>query len=261
LSTAHRKPRDLGGIIEEAFKVYKSNFLPLIAIAALVEVPLLLIGLLVGPITSADDPGYWDAGKAGLAMLGAIVISVSSLILYSLQGGAFTHAIAEQYTGRHIDIIKSYAFALRRVVNLLGAVLLALVACVAMSITVIGIPFAIYFGVRWAFILQAVILEGKDPMAALSRSSYLVKNLWWRVFGIIIVMLLIGAVISVTLQFTIGFIPLLGDYLVAVLVTPIVITCSTILYYDMVFRKEGPTVVLVPEEPNQDPDPASPHQL
>ncbi|MFC1926495.1 glycerophosphoryl diester phosphodiesterase membrane domain-containing protein [Chloroflexota bacterium] len=257
MSTTQIKPRDLGGIIEETFKVYASNFLPLIAIAAIVEIPLLLIGLLVGPITSAEDPGYWDAGKVGLAMLGVIVISVFSFILYPLEQGAFIHAILEQYTNRQIDIIKSYAFALRRIINLLGASLLALVACAAMFITVIGIPLAIYFGVRWAFILQAVILEGKEPMAALSRSSYLVKNSWWRVFGIIIVMLLIGAVISVTLQFTIGFIPLLGDYLVAILVAPIVITCSTILYYDLVFRKEGPAVELMPEEPDQDLAPPS----
>jgi len=249
----HLKQRDLGGIIEEAFKVYKSNLLPLIAIAAIVEIPLLLIELLVGPITSAEGPGYWDAGKIGLSLFGTIVISVSSFILYIIQDGAFIHAITEQYARRNIDIIKSYAFALRRIINLLGASLLALIALVAMCITVIGIPLAIYFAIRWAFIAQAVILEGKDPREALSRSSKLVKNSWWRVFGIIIVVFFILAAISAILGFTIGFIPLIGASMVAVVSAPIYAACSTILYYDLVFRKEGSAVELMPEEINQDP--------
>ena len=64
--------------------------------------------------------------------------------------------------------------------SLIGAMVLATLAILAMSITLVGIPFAIYFGIRWAFIWQAALLEGCGAKDALSRSSDLVRDNWWR---------------------------------------------------------------------------------
>ncbi len=118
---------------------------------------------------------------------------------------------------------------------MIGAQLLAGLAVFGMAITIIGIPFAIYFGIRWIFIWQAVMVEGVGARDALSRSSEAVKGDWWRVLGIAIVVGIIVWVISFVLQ----FIPTVGATIGAILSTPIGIIGATLLYYDLRVRKQG----------------------
>ena len=58
-------------------------------------------------------------------------------------------------------------------------------------------------------------------------------------FGILIVVGLIAGGIGGILGITLGFIPWIGQSLVTILVMPIGVIGSTLLYYDLVFRKEG----------------------
>ena len=101
--------------------------------------------------------------------------------------------------------------------------------------TVIGIPAAIYFGITWVFVWQVALLEGCGPRAALSRSSALVKESWWRVLGIMLLFGLIAGAISGVL----GMIPVLGSIVGAILSALVAIIGSTVLYYDLRVRKEG----------------------
>ena len=245
MTSTETKPRDLSNIVNETFKVYKANFIRLIAIVAIVEVILFAIGAIVStimdrrPVVPFWDWEEWVVGDVGLLIVSLVIILLSSFVLYSLMEGALIHAITEQYTKHPVEIVKAYTFAWRRIGALLGAMLLAGIAVIAMAITIIGIPFAVYFGIRWFGIAQAVILEAKSPREALSRSSDLVKNTWWRVFGILIVVGIIAGAIGSILGITVGLIPWIGQSLVTMLVMPIGVIGATLLYYDLVFRKEG----------------------
>ena len=129
---------------------------------------------------------------------------------------------------------------------MIGAQILAGLAILGMSITIVGIPFAIYFGVRWTFIWQAALLEGAGPRAALSRSSDVVNGDWWRVVGIIFVVgIIVGAISSV-----LSFIPIIGTIIGTILSTPIAIAGATLLYYDLRVRKEGYNLEALAEEVN-----------
>ncbi len=118
---------------------------------------------------------------------------------------------------------------------MLGATILAGLALLGMVITIIGIPFAIYFGIRWIFIWQAVMVEGVGARDALSRSSEAVKGDWWRVLGIAIV---VGIIVWV-IGFVVGLIPTVGSTIGVILSTPIGIIGATLLYYDLRVRKQG----------------------
>src|SRR2546426_12008281 len=37
------RPRDMGGILDQAFRLYRANFLPFLAVTAIVDVPALLL--------------------------------------------------------------------------------------------------------------------------------------------------------------------------------------------------------------------------
>ena len=64
-----------------------------------------------------------------------------------------------------------------------------------LTITVIGIPWAIRQLVRYQFLAQTTMLEGLRPTAALKRSSELVAGRW---FHTAVVVILLGALVSLT---------------------------------------------------------------
>ena len=233
-------PRDLGGILEETFRIYRRNFLRIAAIVVIIEVPLgILASVLVYALGMRFIPfieiveGTFEA--PALFIVTMIIFVVVSIVAYALIEGALIHAVSEQNLRQTISIGRAYRFALERLGAMLGAMILAGLALLVMSITIIGIPAAIYVGVRWTFIWQAALLEGLGPGAALSRSSDLVRGNWWRVLGIMFVVGIIAGAISAIL----GIMPIIGSIIGSILSTLVVVTGATLLYYDLRVRKEG----------------------
>jgi hypothetical protein len=232
-------PRDIGSIISDTFRIYGRNFLKLAAIAAIVQVIIyILTVILLIPFFMSSVVGGGSDLVAYLILIYSVIVIIYLVVTIAasvLMEGALIQAVSEQSLERSIGIGRAYGFAWKRFGSMLGATFLILLALVGMSITVIGIPFAVYFGVRWSFIVQAALLEGVGPRAALSRSSAIVKGNWWRVLGIMLVVYIIASVISVVL----AFIPVIGSIIGSILVTPIGITAAILLYYDLRFRESG----------------------
>ena len=105
-----------------------------------------------------------------------------------------------------------------------------------MAITIVGIPFAVYFGLRWYFMLQVSLLEDASPAEALRGSSELVAGNWWRVLGISIVLSLIVSAFT----FLPSFIPFIGPIIVNIVALPAYSIAKTALYIDLRTRAEGP---------------------
>jgi len=242
------KPRDLGDIVGETFRIYGRNFLRLIAIVAIVEGILGILGVVL--VSVFVLPAFMTEGKIGelvpIFILVGIIFIVLSIVAYALMEGALIHAVSEQNLRQTVSIGRAYRFAWRRLGAMIGAMILAGLAILGMSITIVGIPFAIYFGIRWIFIWQAALLEGAGPRAALSRSSDVVRGDWWRVVGIIFVVGIIVGAISAIL----GIIPIVGSIIGSILSTPIFIAAATLLYYDLRVRKEGYNLEALAEEVN-----------
>ncbi|MCJ7654786.1 MAG: hypothetical protein MUO97_05720 [Dehalococcoidia bacterium] len=251
-------PRDVGGILKETFTIYKNNFLRFAAIFAIVEVPLVIISFVLGVSRGFMGQGINDLpfSNAG-ATIKFIFFILMSFIATTLMNGALIHAISEQYLKRPVDIGRAYSFAGRRLGAMLGAYFLVMLAVLGLSITIIGIPAAIYFGIIWAFILQTVLLEGCGPGTALSHSSALAKNNWWRVFGIVLLLGLIVASIfyifnlpTIIWTFRSAFTstPMSTSLIIwqailqaigVIIAIPIGVTGATLLYFDLRVRKQG----------------------
>ena len=235
MTVAEMKPRDLGDIVGETFEIYRRNFLRLIVIVAIVEVILYLLSWVwLLPLVMTGE-----SIDVLVLFIVIAVILVVSFVAYALIEGALIHAVSEQSLGQTIGIGRAYRFAWRRLGAMIGAAILAGLAEIGMAITIIGIPAAIYFGVRWIFIWQAALFEGVGPRAALSRSSDLVRGNWWRVGGILFVVGIIAGAISWVLGLILGLIPVVGEIIGIILPTPIAITGATLLYYDLRVRREG----------------------
>jgi MFS family permease len=247
-------PRNFADILSETFRIYGRNFFRLLAIVAIVEVLLTIVAyFLPTPMGLEDMPQLIPQ-----LIIVSIILLVLQIVAYPWMQGALIHAVSEQNIRRPVGIGRAYRFAWRRLGSLIVAsilaalaigvlvalaILVALISSLAGPVTLIlllvFIPAAVYLAVRWTFFLQAALLEHLGPVAALSRSWDLVKGNWWRVFGIMLVV----SIIAVGISLILGLIPMLattplGSMLAVILATPIAVTASTLLYYDLRVRKE-----------------------
>ncbi len=185
-------PRNLGSIFKDTIRIYWAGFLGIVIIVALVQVPLSLLGVwsdsaMENVITDKfpnfnpgdpliDIPMVLEAFLSFLLIVGIILIAtwLTSIIMT----GALTHAVSGQLLGNPVVVGQAYSFAFSRFGAMLGASFLAGLAAILMAINIIGIPFAIFFAVRWFFVMQTASLERQGPLAALARSSNLVRDTW-----------------------------------------------------------------------------------
>lgn len=75
---------------------------------------------------------------------------------------------------------------------------------VAIAVGVLGAlataPLAIWLWVKFSLAPAAAVFEGQRPVAALRRSSQLVRGDWWRIFGISLLAVLMAAVAGYVIQ-------------------------------------------------------------
>ena len=258
LSTSPLGPKTLGGIFEGTFRVYGAGFLGIVIIVAVVQVPLSVLGFwfesllesamieLFGTFDPLDFDPSFDIPMI-IETLRPVIIVGGSLLIATwltsiLMAGALIYGVSGQILGRPIPVGRAYSFAVGRFGAMLGASFLAGLTVFLMAITIVGVPFAIYFGERWYFAYQTASLERCGPRAALARSSDLVQGNWWRIFVILLLMFILLAIANGIASGILGLIPSVGPILLvvfAVLFAPVLIIVQTLLYHDLRVRRDG----------------------
>jgi len=244
-------PRSLGAMLAETFRIYGGNSVRLLAIVAIVEIALRFMWSI--PDFSGLEPLLTEGKTQSLGRLIpiGIMLLVASIMGLSLMQGALIYAVSEQYLRGSIRIGRALRFAWERLASMAGAMLLAIFAVMGIVMVSIGFPVnsipktgylfvtagfcvSVYLLVCWSFILQVTLLEGLGPLAAISRSTSLVRNNWWRVLH----MTFAVGLITVAISLIIGALPTIGPALGNVLSTPVFVIGITLLYYDLRVRKE-----------------------
>jgi hypothetical protein len=143
------------------------------------------------------------------------------------------------------------------------------VAAIVVILTVVAIPVAVWIYVRYALSGPALMLESTSRSAAgssraigvfgaLRRSAELVRGSWWRLFGILLLILLIAGIISQVIsvpfalptfflddqpsesQFLLTLvISALGGIVAATITAPFTAAATALLYVDRRIRREG----------------------
>ena len=256
-------PKTLGQLIREAVQIYREKALPLIGIVAMAQIPLILLDSLI----SANELAFTELGLStiiGLAQY--VVLAILTAFAVILMYGAFVHAISRHVEGSEINVVRAYEVAWQKLRPLGGTGFLTALAILGMALTVIGIPLAVYFAVKWAFAVPVVMLENSGPRDSIKRSSYLVKGKWLRVAGVMglfgITWVLIGGLLSgvagLSIELALGLVtdnqPLIAQTvgivggLAWVAVTPLFLIGLTLVYWDLRVRKEGVDRETIAEE-------------
>ena len=270
-TTTSLQPMGFTDILDTIFSLYRNHFRLIFGICIVYFVLMLGLNLLSGiSIFFFSNSGSW-----GIVIGIPVITSWLTLLISLVSIGVLLFAGAQAYLGRQIATGTAFRQITRRFWSYLGSTLLYVLIVGLLVVTCIGIPFAIYFAVRWGFYAQAVLIEETSATNALRRSSELVKGTWWRVFGILFAIFLLAFMIQTILQFSLLFgfgltqaisgeggvlkmlerlfIPELTTWdglvnyiiqsfinsVVTSLMLPVGIIGSTLLYFDQRIRKEG----------------------
>ena len=250
--------RGLGDILNETFAVYGRRFKKLVALTAVVQVPLSIMTLLLALLFS-NDP----VASGALAVI-AVVVGIFSY-------GALVCAVGQHYVLDEVSVTGCYIRVLWRAVSIaMLAILVALLLMLVLAPLLFTSPdapsplvlFSLVFAVilivyllYQTFMLPAVIVEGYRFSGAMRRGFRLARGSELRVAGHLLVyglvafgmffvigvpfqlvsVLVSGEEVNLASQVTEAF----GLMVAGVLVAPVTVIAATLLYYDLRVRKEG----------------------
>jgi len=235
-----------GALLDRAFRLYANNFALLLGITAVAYVPLYGFMLLIQSSISGQI-------GAAASQLWVIVSQVLFIILWAsialpISVGAATYAISERYLGNDVTASQSLTRALSQLWTMSVAQISA-----GMRVMV-GFVLLIVPGVLWSIsymlIGPAIMIEGLKAGPSLKRSWQLVKGHRGKGFAVLLVINLlvvliglgVGSLAKMFLNLESSSGTIFGnaiDNLVSVVLTPLGVVASILLYYDLRIRKEG----------------------
>lgn len=235
------RPRDLGRVLDDAFRLYRERWRTLLALAALVVVPVELLALgvgfgwLWGPYD--DDMGVEELVAQGIAPWLVVTPLVTALT---------AHVVAASARGEDA----SAGAALRAVARVAAPLLIAMLlvaAGVIAGLAAFVVP-GIAVAVGWTVVAQSVLFEDRRGFAALRRSWGLVRGSWWWTFVVLLVVNVLVAVVSAVVILPLDAaareadsqaISLVGSMLTETLTLPLVAAAGTLVYFTLRAKEDG----------------------
>lgn len=240
-----RARRSFGQLVRTARRLYGRHWRVLLPVA-LIALPIIAgVNLLGGVLGGAH--GVSDAaGRSGVNLaLADLVETLARPVAEALVAAIVIVFLRELVNGGTARLGAAFGGVRARFWRVVLAQLLATLGILAMAITVVGIPFALWKLVGWAFVQQEVLFTDKSIRQSFRGSSELVRGRWWHAVRAILffnlLLLVAGPVLTFALIFT--ALPLiwinLAGALIFSLLIPYVVAGETLLYFDLEARAEA----------------------
>lgn len=199
-------PLTLGQILDRAVRLYRRHFFTFLGIAALIQIPLILLTL-VGSLNSLRSLGdlvqfiLTDQGSGllpepvnpGLTAASSL-ISLLTFFIAPISSAALIWAAGESYLGGTISVRAAYQAAWQRVGSIIGAsffflvfAILAAIATIVVCVVgwLIGPGALIYLSlVLYPLLMVMVMLDGQDAWPTLRRAWDLARRRFWWMLGL-----------------------------------------------------------------------------
>jgi hypothetical protein len=284
------RPLALGELLDGAIKIVRRSPRPTLGLSAAIAVVVTVLNVLFvlafdggTSTTSGLDVSFSEqvSTGAGSAAPGGIVSYLAGLVLT----GALVAVVGKAVLGRPAptrevwDTVRPRLWALLGLSLLSGLIVVAPVA-VGVGIAVVlglaaggagvfvgvllalgGAGLSAYLYVRLALAAPALVLEKAGVVTSLRRSGILVRGSWWRMFGILLITLVLTGMLTAIISLPISLVTLavsggksegtaflvaqqVAAGLASVLVAPFAAGVRALLYVDRRMRAEGLDVAL-----------------
>jgi hypothetical protein len=236
-----RRRRALGQILRAARQFYGRHWRVLLPVALAALVLIGATNLLAGQITeSSPRPGEGGVNLAWADLLEQFIRPVAQALV-----SAIAIVVArEAMRSKEVGFIQALRGVKARFWRVVGAQVLATIGVLLLALTVIGLPFAIWKLVGWAFVQEEVIFTDKSFRESFRASSDLVRGRWFRTARVIVIFYVIGIATGPILTFALIFtslplfwINVIGSLVFALLI-PFTALGGTFLYFDLGVREE-----------------------
>jgi hypothetical protein len=257
------RPRGIGEILDTAVVLYRARWKRLLAVSALVVVPVQVLSTIVllsaqpdainPSITGELTPSY---SSLGVQLAAQLVILGVGIVSSAFVTAVCTRVVADAYSDYPDLRGDALRVARGRIFGLIGVGVLVALSQVA-GVFACGI--GIFVPMTWfAVAVPALVLEGVGVGRALGRSFELTKTHFFRVLGLVVTAQLLRFVLDGGLDAlllaglrvgsgtTSGIIALgIAGAISSTLTTPFVATAFVVCYFDLRIRNEAFDVQLL----------------
>jgi hypothetical protein len=222
---------DTGRVFERIFQIYREQFTLLIPAALVLFLPVAILnGVLL---------------TSGGALVGLATIAIGLIATYWFQG-MVVQAVVDILDGRRDHTVGSlFSSATPFLGRLIGAGVLATIIIIIGFILII-VPGLIALTFL-AVVAPAVVIDRLGVTDALRRSRELVGGNAWRVFGVLVVLFLVTALVSGIVNAIGGSVSddsfagfAIAELIVRVLLTPLSAIAATVMYVELRRAKGEP---------------------
>jgi hypothetical protein len=267
----------VGRVLNQSEAILRRNFLALFVIGAITYLPIPLFDLWF-PASEQEDlisVGAASTGQVGLVL--ALLVFVT-IVLSLLSQSIILHVAFQDMRHRPASLVEALKVGLGRFVPLLllgicigivmmllllglGMVVLGLSMAAGMTMLVNGSMvsllattiLAVVLGLvaamgilfaRWFVAGAACVVDRRWPFSALGRSAQLTKGYRWRIFGLILLLLATGIVVSLVMNLLLGpfgstILTLLGSLAWSAVWGAFYAIVVAVAYHDLRVAKEG----------------------
>ncbi|HVS99189.1 MAG TPA: hypothetical protein VHE08_01600 [Solirubrobacterales bacterium] len=235
-----RRRRALGQIIRAARQFYGRHWPVLLPVALAALVLIGATNLLAGAISETNSHSGSGLHLAGADLLEQFVRPIAQALV-----AAIAIVVAREATrSREVGFLQALRGVRERFWRVVGAQLLATLGVLLLALSVIGLPWALWKLVGWAFVQQEVLFTDKGFRASFRASSELVRGRWFRTARVVLIFYVIGIATGPILTFALIFtalpliwINVIGSLVFALLI-PFTALGETFLYFDLSVREE-----------------------
>jgi hypothetical protein len=233
----------VGDVLGRSFSIFGRNFASFAILSAVAALPYLLYYWTLSGVTTVQrgTPGFNVAamqsagGAAGLSVILGLGLNI-------LTQAIIVHAAFQDMRQRPVRIGESFRVGLGRILPILGIMILYGLG-VGLGFLLFVVP-GIILLLMWYVAIQACVVERLGPLGSLGRSAFLTKGNRWKLFGLVILVGILGGIVS-------GVVPVVGkliagragyvimQYVAQTLVTAFGAILGAVIYRDLRVAKEG----------------------
>ncbi len=233
MTDSNLRVRSVSEIVDAAFSLYRRHAKQYITIAAIATAPSLIINLLLGGGVEPITPGDF------IRMVPGVIIG---LVTFALVSAVIVRMGSDVYLGGDPDVAATLQRVLPRVPALLASIVLTMVMVTVAALFLL-LPSFYVVAVVFATV-PVIVVERLGPLAAISRSASLSKNIKLHILGTLVLVygVYFGLAIGIpilTLLVANPVIQLVVQSLFGVVSAPILNLVVMVLYYDARIRAEG----------------------
>ncbi|MGO9343443.1 MAG: DUF3824 domain-containing protein [Acidimicrobiales bacterium] len=292
------RPMSVGEILDASFKVYRRNFVNMAKAILVVAVPFGLLSALIRASVSTSattisniSTSSTNPTPSASALAANLTTDLVSILAAAVSTAVIYRVVGSAYLGNPSSWREAVLGGLRKAHSVLWVTLLSIMGYAAMVVIpavvivllaahsagfgvlagfVLGVPAIcalVWFWVISQLAIPSLMFEGYKGTKALARASRLVRHLWWRSFGCMVLVSLIvgvlsgvvaGVIVGILLAFSSSdlatiVVLFVSGVLTTVLFTPITASAYLVLSIDLRVRKEGYDIQLLASQLGSQP--------